>query len=66
MLYLSSPDCLRWMNAKFKRLFGRQIFGRVYRFALTAHFKMQLDAIGIRVAHLGNLLALFNSLVFFD
>ena len=38
-------------------LTGRQIFGRINRFTLSAHFKMQFDVVRITAAHLGNFLA---------
>ena len=47
------------------RLTRRQVFGWVYRFALPAHFEMQLDAVRIAAAHFGNFLALAHVLVFF-
>ena len=46
--------------------FGRQIPGRIHRFALTANLEVQLDAVCVAVAHLSDLLAFFNCLVFFD
>ena len=53
-------------SAPWQRLSGGQVPGRVNRFALAADFKVQLDAVRVAVAHLGDLLAFFDSLVFLD
>ena len=47
-------------------LFGWQVPGRIYRFALAPDFKVQLDAVCVAVAHFGNFLTFFYRLVFFD
>ena len=44
----------------------RQILGRVNRFAVAAHFKVQHHTLCIRVAHVGNTLTFAHGLVFFD
>ncbi|MDQ0586733.1 hypothetical protein QFZ47_000842 [Variovorax paradoxus] len=43
---------------------ARQVARRVDGLALAADFEMQLDAVGVAVAHLGDLLALLHRLVF--
>ncbi len=49
-----------------ENLTRRQVTRRIDRLALATHFKVQLDAIGIGAAHLGNLLTLFDRLIFLD
>ena len=45
---------------------GRQVPGRIDRFAQPTYFKVKFDTVRITVAHLGNLLALAHRLIFFD
>ena len=43
-----------------------KVFEWVNGLAEPANFKMQLDPVGVGAAHLGNLLAFFDTLVFLD
>src|SRR6267154_2941565 len=45
---------------------GRKEFGRVDRLAETAYFEMELDLVGVGVAHLAYLLSLAHLLSLFD
>src|SRR5574343_1502975 len=47
-------------------LAGGEEFGRIDRFALAAHLEVQLHAVGVAVAHLGDLFAAAHLLVFLD